>query len=71
MLLVERSGFGLNELLGRSQCTDHDVVPVRITQCELSGACVWIDIRLLFKRRDKAARAAQRLVKVIYAKEEK
>ena len=28
--------------------TDHDVIPVRVTQCELRGACVWIHMRLLF-----------------------
>ena len=47
----------LDELSGRSQRTNHDVIAVGIPQCKFPGARVGIDARLFFKRRDESTRS--------------
>jgi hypothetical protein len=65
-----RSGGGLNELLGRSERTDHDVIPIRITECEFSGASIGAQMRFLFQSTDKGACSKQRLIEVVHTKEQ-
>ena len=43
------------ELLGRSERTDHDVIPIRITKCEFAGTGVRVQMGLLFEFSDKGA----------------
>lgn len=50
--------------------TDHDVVPIRITECDFHGAGIWIQMRLLLQSRDKRAGPKQRLVEVVHTKEQ-
>jgi hypothetical protein len=57
-------------LLGRSQCADHDVIPVRIPERELSGSSVGIHLRLLFESGDERAGPRQRIVEVINTEEQ-
>ena len=60
-----------NESLGRSQCADHDVVPVRVTECELHRSGVGTHVRLLFKASHKCASSRQCFREIIYAEEQK
>ena len=50
--------------------TDHDVIPIRITECEFHGAGIGVQIRLLLQSRDKRAGPKQRLIEVVHTKEQ-
>lgn len=52
------------------ESTDHDVVTVRITVCELSCSCGGVHFGLLLKCPDKRASSRQRFVEVIHTEEE-
>ena len=52
------------------ECTDHDVIPIRITQCEFAGAGTGIQMGFLFQFIGKGARPQQRLIEVIDTKEQ-
>ena len=51
--------------LGRSECTDRDVVPVRISQRELGRSSARVHVRLLFEPSDERARPLQRQIEII------
>ena len=57
--------------LDRIERTDHNVVPVRITECKLLGSSVRVQVRLLFESDDESAGPRERLVKIIHTKEQK
>ena len=61
------------QLCARTRCrqrADHDVIPIRITKCELHVSSIGIHMRLLFKSADECARPWQRVVEIIDAEEE-
>ena len=62
--------WALNDRLGRCERADHDVVPIRITQCEFSGAGIGAHVRFLFQLGDEGARSKQRLIEVVDTKEQ-
>ena len=60
----------LLELSGRSERTDHDVITIRITECEFAGAGIGVQMGFLFQSSDKGACPKQRLIEVIHTKEQ-
>jgi hypothetical protein len=56
--------------LGRRQCTDRNVISVRISERELIGLSVRIYVWLLFEPSDEIACPLKRQVKVIDTKEQ-
>ena len=67
-LAVKRHRF--DELSGRSERTDHDVIAIRVTECEFAGARIGIQMRFLLESSDKRACPKQRLIEVIHTKEQ-
>jgi hypothetical protein len=56
--------LGRNEL-GRRERTDHDVVPIRISERELHSSSVRVHLRLLLEPSDKSTCPCQRHVEII------
>ena len=62
---------GYSVFLGAIERTDHDVVPVRITERKLFSSCVGVHLRLLFKSSHEGAGSRQRLFEIIYPEKQK
>src|SRR5215471_7379989 len=56
--------------LGRIECADGDVVPVRISERELHSSSVGIHMWLFFQLADESARPWQSYVKVVDSEEQ-
>src|SRR4030095_7414601 len=56
--------------LGRRERADHDVVPVRISECELHSSSVRVHLRLLLEPSDESACPWQRHVEIIHTKKQ-
>src|SRR4029077_303319 len=52
-------------LLGRRERTDHDVIPVWISECELHSSSVRVQVGLLLEPSDEGACPCQRHVEII------
>lgn len=65
-LLTYRS----NAYSGRSERTNHDVIPIRITDCKFAGASIWVQFGLFIQSSDKGASPKQRFIEVVHAKEQ-
>src|SRR5580698_3463215 len=61
---------GSDPLSGRRERTDHDVIPVRISQRELHGFGVRAQVGFLFEPSDEGARPWQSQVEIVYTEKQ-